>query len=149
MNPVPLLASSTANRSRPPRVADHGAMTRPKNSKVKRHVVTDTSGLLVGVVVHPADIQDRDGAGIVIQAIHDLFPWLRHLFADSVYNGPNLRQALAKFGDWTSSALSLRRWSAHRRIVCRIALRAFGLAAGRKETPSWLPRQTADLGRNS
>ena len=67
----------------------------------KRHVVTDTSGLLVGVAVHPADIQDRDGAGIVIQAIHDLFPWLRHLFADSVYNGPNLRDALAKFGDWT------------------------------------------------
>ena len=46
-------------------------------------------------------IQDRDGAGIVIQAIHDLFPWLRHLFADSVYNGPNLCEALAKFGDWT------------------------------------------------
>jgi transposase len=67
----------------------------------KRHIVTDTSGLLVGVVVHPADIQDRDGAGIVIQAIHDLFPWLRHLFADSVYNGPNLREALTKFGDWT------------------------------------------------
>jgi len=61
-----------------------------------------TSGLLVGVVVHPAAIQDRDGAGIVIQAIHDLFPWLPHLFADSVYNGPNLRDALAKFGDWTS-----------------------------------------------
>jgi transposase len=67
----------------------------------KRHVVTDTSGLLVGAVVHPADIQDRDGAGTVIQAIHNLFPWLRHLFADSVYNGPNLREALAKFGDWT------------------------------------------------
>jgi transposase len=29
------------------------------------------------------------------------FPWLRHLFADSVYNGRNLREALAKFGDWT------------------------------------------------
>jgi transposase len=67
----------------------------------KRHVVTDTSGLLVGVVVHPADIQDRDGAGLVINAIHDLFPWLRHLFADSVYNGPNLRAALVKFGDWS------------------------------------------------
>ena len=35
------------------------------------------------------------------QAIHDLFPWLRHRFADSVYNGPNLRDALAKFGNWT------------------------------------------------
>jgi transposase len=66
----------------------------------KRHVVTDTCGLLVGAVVHPADIQDRDGAGLVVEAIHDLFPWLRHLFADSVYNGPNLAQMLAKFGGW-------------------------------------------------
>ena len=67
----------------------------------KRHVVTDTSGLLVGVAVHPADVQDRDGAGLVIRAIHDLFPWLRHLFADSVYNGPTLRATLGKFGHWT------------------------------------------------
>jgi transposase len=37
----------------------------------------------------------------VIEAIHDLFPWLRHLFADSVYNGPNLHHTLAKFGNWT------------------------------------------------
>ena len=67
----------------------------------KGHIVTDTCGLLVGVAIHPANIQDRDGAELVIEAIHDLFPWLRHLFADSVYNGPNLRQALVKFGDWT------------------------------------------------
>jgi len=51
--------------------------------------------------VHPADVQDRDGAVLVIEAVHQLFPWLRHLFADSVYNGPNLREALAKFGRWT------------------------------------------------
>jgi transposase len=67
----------------------------------KRHIVTDTCGLLVGAEVHPADIQDRDGAVLVIEAVHRLFPWLRHLFADSVYNGPNLADALAKFGDWT------------------------------------------------
>src|ERR1700726_3106526 len=67
----------------------------------KRHIVTDTTGLLLGGEVHPADVQDRDGAGLVIEAIHQLFPRLRHLFADSVYNGPNLRDALAKFGNWT------------------------------------------------
>jgi transposase len=44
---------------------------------------------------------DRDGAALVIEAIHQLFPWLRHLFADSVYNGPNLYAALTKFGNWT------------------------------------------------
>jgi len=58
----------------------------------KRHIVTDTCGLLVGAEVHPADVQDRDGAVLVIEAIHQLFPWLRHLFADSVYNGPKLRE---------------------------------------------------------
>src|ERR1700741_5400499 len=67
----------------------------------KRHIVTDTCGFLVGAEVHPADVQDRDGAVLVIEAIHQLFPRLRHLFANSVYNGTNLREALAKFGKWT------------------------------------------------
>jgi transposase len=63
--------------------------------------VTDTGGLLVGAEVHPADVQDPDGAALVIEAIHQLFPWLRHLFADSVCNGRNLHAALTQFGNWT------------------------------------------------
>src|SRR5579859_2887133 len=38
----------------------------------KRHIVTDTAGLMVGAAIHPADVQDRDGAALVIEAIHDL-----------------------------------------------------------------------------
>jgi transposase len=38
---------------------------------------------LVGAKIHPADVQDRDGAPPLIAAIHDLFPWLRHPFADA------------------------------------------------------------------
>jgi transposase len=67
----------------------------------KRHIVTDTAGLLVGAMVHPADVQDRDGAPLVIEAIHDLFPWLRHLFADSAYSGDELVQTLGQFGQWS------------------------------------------------
>jgi len=67
----------------------------------KRHIVTDTTGLMVGAVVHPADVQDRDGAPLVVEAIHDLFPWLRHLFADSAYAGDKLRKALVKLGNWS------------------------------------------------
>ena len=67
----------------------------------KRHIVTDTGGLLVGAAVHPADVQDRDGAVLVVQDLYDLFPWLRHLFADSAYAGGKLRRALARFGQWT------------------------------------------------
>ena len=29
----------------------------------KRHLLVDTLGLILAVVVHPANIQDRDGAG--------------------------------------------------------------------------------------
>src|SRR6202011_5008998 len=67
----------------------------------KRHIVTDTICLLLGAEVHSADIQDRDGAPLVVEAIHDLFPWLRHLFADSAYSGDKLAKALTQFGRWT------------------------------------------------
>jgi transposase len=67
----------------------------------KRHIITDTTGLLVGAEVHRADVQDRDGAVIVIEAIRATFPWLRHLFADAAYAGAKLHDALANLGRWT------------------------------------------------
>jgi transposase len=67
----------------------------------KRHIVTDTQGNLVGLVVHPADIQDRDGGPFVLTSIRRLYPWLRHVFADGGYAGDKLRGALTKIGQWT------------------------------------------------
>jgi transposase len=67
----------------------------------KRHIATDTSGLLVTVVVHEADVQDRDGAPRVLKSTRKRFPFLRHAFADGAYQGPNLLAALEKLGDWT------------------------------------------------
>jgi transposase len=67
----------------------------------KRHIVTDTQGNLVGVNVHPADIQDRDGAPPTLASIRALCPWLRHVFADGGYAGDKLRDTMAGLGDWT------------------------------------------------
>lgn len=67
----------------------------------KRHILTDTCGFLVFILVHAADIQDRDGAVDVLKAIRYRFPWLRHIFADGGYAGDKLKQALRKHGDWT------------------------------------------------
>jgi transposase len=67
----------------------------------KRHIVTDTLGLLVGAVVHAASIQDRDGAPDVLNAIRSCWPWLRHVFADGGYAGDKLQAALADKGQWT------------------------------------------------
>ena len=67
----------------------------------KRHILTDTIGLLVGVIVHSAAIQDRDGAPDLLASIRSSHPWLRHLFADGGYGGPKLEGALARIGEWT------------------------------------------------
>jgi transposase len=67
----------------------------------KRHIVTDTLGLLIGLLVHGADIQDRDGAPGLLKSIRHAFPWLRHVFADGAYAGPKLHGTLEQIGDWT------------------------------------------------
>jgi transposase len=67
----------------------------------KRHILTDTNGLLVGAIVHAADIQDRDGAPALLASIRKKLPWLRHVFADGGYAGPKLETALAQIGTWT------------------------------------------------
>ena len=67
----------------------------------KRHIVTDTQGNLVGLVVHEASIQDRDGAPCVLASIRSRYPWLRHIFADGGYAGDKLRKALKRIGEWT------------------------------------------------
>jgi len=67
----------------------------------KRHIVTDTEGNLVGLQVHAADIQDRDGAVDLLASIRSLYPWLRHVFADGGYAGDKLRDAMAELGIWT------------------------------------------------
>jgi transposase len=64
----------------------------------KRHFLTDTSGLRVAAVVHAADIQDRDGAPMLLGAIRSALAWLRHVFADSAYAAKKLETALARLG---------------------------------------------------
>ena len=53
-------------------------------------------GLLLHAVVHPADIQDRDGGILVLSSMFGLYPFLSKLFADAGYQGPQFRHALAK-----------------------------------------------------
>ena len=67
----------------------------------KRHILTDTEGNLVHAVFHTADIQDRDGAPLVLAEIIKRFPWLRHVFADGGHAGDKLREALRQIGKWT------------------------------------------------
>jgi putative transposase len=53
----------------------------------KRHLVVDTLGLIHGLKVHTADIQDRDGARLLLAALIGKLPRLRRLWADGGYAG--------------------------------------------------------------
>lgn len=63
-------------------------------------------GLILGVVVHPANIQDRDGAKLVFKQLkpveHEpgLFERLKLVWADGGYAG-QLVNWVAEFGKWT------------------------------------------------
>ena len=54
----------------------------------KRHILVDTVGLLLHALVHPADIQDRDGGVLVLKTLFGRYPFLKKLFADGGYQGP-------------------------------------------------------------
>ena len=107
-----------------PRGYDAGKKTKGR----KRHILTDTEGNLVHAVVHTADIQDRDGAPLVLAGVITRFPWLRHVFADGGYAGEKLRDALKPMGAWsieiikrsdTAKGFELlpRRWVVERTIA--------------------------------
>ncbi len=66
----------------------------------KRHLLVDTLGLILAVVVHPANIQDRDGAKLVFGKARGKFPRLSLVWADGGYAG-QLVQWLEQFCHWT------------------------------------------------
>ena len=53
----------------------------------KRHILMDTIGLLLIVVVHTANIQDRDGAKLVLETVQGKFSRLKLIWADAGYSG--------------------------------------------------------------
>ena len=62
----------------------------------KIHALVDSEGLPMRVIVHSAAIQDRDGAGLVLDKIRQRFPWLELIWADGGYNAWQVDAAVAK-----------------------------------------------------
>ena len=76
-----------------------GAISRAIAKRVKGrnvHALVDSEGLPMRVVVHSAKIQDRDGAGLVLDKIRRCFPWLELIWADGGYNAWQVDAAVAK-----------------------------------------------------
>ena len=100
--PSHLPPSSTARAWRPRKASSPRGLDAGKRIKGrKRHIVTDTNGFLLDVLVHPANVQDVHGAVPLLQSLGWRFPKLRHVFADRVYRGPQLLNTVADSGPWT------------------------------------------------
>jgi len=76
----------------------------------KRHLVVDTQGLILHVLVHPADVHDRRAAEAVLADLRGRYPGVECLFADMGYQG--LASWLEKELGWTLLvAKRPRRWA--------------------------------------
>jgi putative transposase len=66
---------------------DRGFDAGKKIDGRKRHLLVDTLGLILVVVVHAASVQDRDGARLVLQQLAHQFTRLVLIWADGGYAG--------------------------------------------------------------
>ena len=104
-----------------PNCRDHSALD-PKGydagKKVtgrKRHILVDTLGLLLGVSVLPANVQDRDGGRDLLREARRRFPFVERIFADAGYQGPKMAKAVARAGCWKIEIVN--RSDLHRFVV--------------------------------
>ena len=64
----------------------------------KRHIVVDCLGFVLAVHVHPADIQDRDGAKPTLKKLENFYPFLSLILADGGYRGKLIEWVKESFG---------------------------------------------------
>ena len=77
----------------------------------------DTDGRALVLQTHPASVQDRDGAVPLLRASRRSFPFVEHVFADTVYAGDRVANAtrivveiVRKLPDQVGFAVLPRRW---------------------------------------
>jgi putative transposase len=59
----------------------------------KRNVLVDVFGLILAILVLPANVQDRDGGWLLLVTVHRLYPSLTKVWADGAYAGDLVRRA--------------------------------------------------------
>ena len=94
----------------------------------KRHIFVDTLGLLLGVIVTAASVQDPDGAMRLLEVLRHHFSRLRLLWADQAYRGD--------LGAWL---WGLRRW---RKVRLEIVKRPEGTKGFLLLPQRWIVERT-------
>lgn len=98
----------------------------------KRHIVVDTMGLLLAVVVHSASVQDRDGVTLVTTGLKARFPRLKLIWADGAYEaavgwakqfGRFVLELVRKPADQKGFVVLPRRWVVERTFAWLVRCR--------------------------
>ncbi len=71
--------------------------------------------MLLAVIVHPANVQDRDGAEPLLRQARRLFPFIERIIGDAGYQGPKMAAAVARTGTWKIEIV--RRCDRHKFVV--------------------------------
>jgi putative transposase len=66
----------------------------------KRHLLVDTQGHILGLLVLPANVQDPDGAKLLLDPVKNRLLKFTHLWADGRYAGAFVEWVKERFG-WT------------------------------------------------
>jgi transposase len=89
-------SQSVKRRKRGACIDSHGYDAGKKINGKKRHILVDTLGLMLHAIVHPDDIQDRDGGILIMATLFGRFSFLKTLFADGGYQGPQFAKSVTK-----------------------------------------------------
>ena len=77
---------------------DRGYDAGKKTKGRKRHIIVDTLGLIFALVVHSADVQDRDGGKLLIKQLGTRWRRLDVIWADGGYAGQFVDWAIGWYG---------------------------------------------------
>src|SRR4051812_5689649 len=76
---------------------DKGFDAGKKIKGIKRHIIVDTLGLILAVVIQSASVQDRDGAINVVDKLMENWKKIIKIFADSGYRGELIKVVWNRF----------------------------------------------------
>ncbi len=76
---------------------DKGFDAGKKIKGIKRHIIVDTLGLILAVVIQSASVQDRDGAVDVVEKLCESWKKIVKIFADGGYRGQLINTIKTKF----------------------------------------------------
>jgi putative transposase len=92
----------------------HGYDGGKKLSGRKRHILVDTQGLVLKVVVHVANIQDREGVKLLLEPLKGTFPRMKKVWLDVGYSGKG-RQWIEQEMGWEAEIVK-HRWTGLRGV---------------------------------